>query len=85
MRPRALLWSKRLRLKRDLVALCVVFFVCFDMFSSSVFSSSSRCHLLICDCDISVFGPCFVSQNNSKTCVKRPLKSRQNKDLYDKW
>ena len=21
----------------------------------------------------------------SKTCVKRPLKNRQNKDLYDKW
>ena len=21
----------------------------------------------------------------SKTCVKRPLKIRQNKDLYDKW
>ena len=22
---------------------------------------------------------------NSKTCLKRPLKNRQNKDLYDKW
>ena len=21
----------------------------------------------------------------SKTCLKRPLKNRQNKDLYDKW
>ena len=23
--------------------------------------------------------------DNSKTCVKRPLKNRQNKDLNDKW
>ena len=23
--------------------------------------------------------------NYSKTCVKRPLKNRQNKDLNDKW
>ena len=22
---------------------------------------------------------------NSKTCVKHPLKNRQNKDLHDKW
>ena len=29
-----------------------------------------------------VFGPCFVIQY-SKTCVKRPLKKRQNKDLND--
>ena len=22
---------------------------------------------------------------NSKTCLKRPLKNRQNEDLHDKW
>ena len=27
----------------------------------------------------------FLCYRYSKTCVKRPLKSRQNKDLYDEW
>ena len=29
---------------------------------------------------------CDLKKNkNSKTCVKQPLKTRQNKDLNDKW
>ena len=27
----------------------------------------------------------YIKYLYSKICVKRPLKNRQNKDLYDKW
>ena len=27
----------------------------------------------------------ILAVNYSKTCLKQPLKNRQNKDLYDKW
>ena len=36
----------------------------------------------------SIYGrlkPYFCLVEYSKTCLKRPLKNRQNKDLYDKW
>ena len=29
--------------------------------------------------------PVCIKKNYSKTCLKRPLKNRQNKDLNDKW
>ena len=44
-------------------------------------------------CTLLLIHRIFCSQQNviiattkcSKTCVKRPLKNRQNKDLNDKW
>ena len=46
---------------------------------------------VVCDCGISLsYSLTFLVETDSstgysKTCIKRPLKNRQNKDLNDKW